>query len=67
MTALTNTLEKKETIKIKIFEPLSNKNWLEEKVNKWLSEHTVEVLNINVAFSDDKFILTLLYKDKEEY
>jgi hypothetical protein len=66
MTTLENTLEKKTSIRIKIFDPLSNKNWLEEKVNKWLSEHSVDVLNINVAYSEDKFILTLLYRDKEE-
>jgi hypothetical protein len=64
---INSTIEKKTNyIKIKIFEPLSNKNWLEEKVNTWLTEHNVEVLNINVAFSEDKFILTLLYKDKED-
>ena len=65
--SLNNTLEKKTaSIKIKIFEPLSNKNWLEEKVNAWLLDHDVEVLNLNVAYSEDKFILTLLYREKED-
>jgi len=64
---LNNTLDKKTTsIKIKIFEPLSNKNWLEEKVNTWLVEHNVHVINVNVAYADDKFILTLLYSEIEE-
>ena len=64
---INSTLEKNtSSIKIKIFEPLSNKNWLEEKVNRWLTDHNVEVLNLNVAYSEDKFILTLLYREKEE-
>ena len=64
---LNSTIEKKTNyIKIKIFEPLSNKNWLEEKVNTWLEEHNVDVLNINVVYSEDKFILTLLYKNRED-
>jgi hypothetical protein len=60
-----NTILNKTKFKIKIFEPLSNRNWLEEKVNLWLSEHNVEVREINMAFSDDKYILTILYSELE--
>ena len=61
-----NTLTKTSNIKIKIFDPLSNKNWLEETVNNWLYENEVEVIQINMTFSEDKYILTLLYKDSQE-
>ena len=61
-----NTLNKTTNLKIKIFEPLSNKNWLEEKVNLWLYENDVEVIQINMTYSEDKYILTLLYKDIQE-
>jgi hypothetical protein len=61
-----STLIKKTEIKIKIFEPLSNRHWLEEKVNAWLKENNVEVIQINMAYSDDKYILTMLYKECHE-
>ena len=60
-----STLTKISKLKIKIFEPLPNRKWLEEKVNAWLDEHKVEVLQINMSFSDDKYFLTLLYKVTE--
>jgi len=58
-----NTIEKSVQLKIKIFEPLSNKNWLEEKVNMWLKENNVDVVQINMSYSDDKYIFTILYKE----
>ncbi len=58
-----NTLITNKQLKIKIFEPLSNKNWLEEKVNSWLNENNVEVVQINMAYSEDKYIFTILYKE----
>jgi hypothetical protein len=61
----TNTLDEKIKFKIKIFEPLSNRNWLEEKVNLWLSENKVTVQQINMTFTDDMYILTILYSEKE--
>ena len=61
-----NTLTKTSYLKIKIFEPLSNKNWLEEKVNSWLYENEVEIIQINMTYSDDKYILTILYKEIHE-
>jgi hypothetical protein len=51
--------------KIKIFEPLSNIHWLEEVVNLWLSENPVEVLQIQMNYSEDKYIITLLYKEND--
>ena len=60
-----NTVAEKIKFKIKIFEPLSNKNWLEEKVNLWLSENNVNVKQINMTYSDDKYILTILYSENE--
>ena len=62
----TNTLVKETNLKIKIFDPLSNKNWLEEKVNTWLEENRVEIMQINMTYSEDKYILTLLYKESFE-
>ncbi len=53
----------KARFKIKIFGPLSNKNWLEEEVNTWINENKIEILQMNMAFSEDKYILTLLYKE----
>ena len=61
-----NTLNKISNLKIKIFEPLSNKNWLEEQVNSWLYENEVDVIQINMTYSEDKYILTLLYKNIQE-
>ena len=61
-----NTLNKTSNLKIKIFEPLSNKNWLEEQVNAWLYENDVDVIQINMTYSEDKYILTLLYKNIQE-
>jgi hypothetical protein len=61
-----NTLNKISNLKIKIFEPLSNKNWLEEQVNSWLYENEVDVVQINMTYSEDKYILTLLYKNIQE-
>jgi hypothetical protein len=60
-----NTVDEKIKFKIKIFEPLSNKNWLEEKVNLWLSENNVSVKQINMTYSDDKYILTILYIENQ--
>jgi hypothetical protein len=48
-------------LKIKIFEPLPNRNWLESKVNTWLSEHQVDVKQVSLSFSDDKYVITILY------
>ncbi|MBN2545320.1 MAG: hypothetical protein JXB50_05945 [Spirochaetes bacterium] len=48
---------------IKIFGPLSNKNWLEEEVNTWINENKIDILQLNMAYSDDKYILTILYKE----
>lgn len=62
--ALNNTVIKNKKYKIKIFEPLSNKNWLEEQVNIWLDENPVEIIQINMTYADDKYILTILYKNK---
>ena len=59
-----NTLIKSKSIKIKIFEPLSNKNWLEEKANTWLSEKDVIIEQISMTYASDKYILTILYKEK---
>lgn len=61
-----NTITKTSSLKIKIFEPLSNKNWLEETVNSWLNENEVEIIQINMTYSEDKYILTLLYKEIHE-
>jgi hypothetical protein len=58
-----NTITKKNSLKIKIFEPLSNKNWLEQKVNTWLDDNPVEIIQINMTYSEDKYIFTLLYKE----
>lgn len=51
-------------LKIKIFGPLSNKNWLEEEVNSWLKEVPSEILQTSINYSDDKYVLTLLYREK---
>jgi len=50
-------------LKIKIFEPLPNRNWLESKVNTWLSEHDVEVQQVNLNYSDDKYVISILYSE----
>lgn len=51
------------SLRIKIFEPLPNKNWLEAKVNTWLEEHNVEIIQLDMNFIEDKYILTLLYRE----
>jgi len=53
----------KSNFKIKIFGPLSNKNWLEEEVNTWINDNKIEILQMNMAYSEDKYILTMLYKE----
>jgi hypothetical protein len=58
---IENAVINKTRLKIKIFEPLSNKNWLEEKVNLWLSENDIDVKEICMTYSDDKYIFTILY------
>ncbi len=56
-----NTLVKETSLRIKIFDPLSNKNWLEEKVNTWLQENRVEIIQINMdkvcCFTDERSII----------
>ena len=60
-----DVVKEKLKLKIKIFEPLSNRNWLEEKVNLWLSENNVSVMQINMTFSEDKYIFTILYIEND--
>lgn len=55
--------ENTNAIKIKIFDPIPNKNWLETKVNTWFKENKVEILSINMNFTDDKYLLTLIYRE----
>ena len=61
-----NTIPILSSLKIKIFTPLSNKDWLQEKVNSWLADHKVEVINMNMNFTDDKYILTILYRELDQ-
>jgi hypothetical protein len=61
-----NTIPALSSLKIKIFTPLSNKDWLQEKVNSWLGEHKVEVVNMNMNFTEDKYILTILYREIDQ-
>ena len=62
---MNNTLVKTKKLKIKIFEPLSNKNWLEEKVNTWLNENDVEINQISMTYTDDKYIITILFSENK--
>ena len=59
-----NITLKKNSYRIKIFGPLSNKKWLEEKINLWLEENNVTIQQISMTYSEDKYILTLLYLEK---
>ena len=61
-----NTIPALSSLKIKIFTPLSNKDWLQEKINSWLGEHKVEVVNMNMNFTEDKYILTILYREIDQ-
>ena len=56
-----SVLEKPKTLKLKIFDPQTNKSWLEDIVNEWLVENDVEIFNYNLNFSGDKYIISILY------